>query len=162
MASVCIQCLNIHLRDFLLFGPSTAIPQPGMSIFPHGVYYFFKDYEDMDFSEIEKEKYGALIGLSDFRFYNLMVLLVLHPLPTIEMKICIGIGCIVFIEIGYMLTIWIGPRMEFGNGNKSRPCLPLPVIAFSVYFVLIDGFIVDLNPNVCQYSKAFNLSLIEN
>ncbi|CAF2390762.1 unnamed protein product [Rotaria sp. Silwood2] len=110
----------------------------------------------MEFAESEKEKYAHSISLGDFLFYNLMVLFVLPPVSSIEMKICIGIGCIIFIEIGYILTIWIGTFMKFWNAIEDGPALPLPVIAFSAYFILANVFIEDSNRNLCEYLELSN------
>jgi len=75
-----------------------------------------------------------LLGLGDFIFYNLMILFILSPLSSIEIKICVGIGCIIFIEIIRFDRFW--------NKIKARPGLPLSVIT---YTILIDLFIKDLN-----------------
>ncbi len=110
----------------------------------------------MEFSEREKEKVGHLIGLDDFFFYNLMVLFILPPLSSTEMKIWIGIGCIIFIEIGYIVTISIGPSVKLWGETKFEPALPFPIIAFSTYFILINVFIGDSESNLCEYSELFN------
>jgi hypothetical protein len=124
----------------------TGIASPDKSIFSPGVLYLVKDYKNMELKELEKETYIHGLGLGDFFFYNLMVLFVLPPLASIRMKMCIGIGCIIFIEIGYMITIWIS---LFLNGNRNGPALPLPVIAFSAYIILLNVFVGDFDSDLC-------------
>jgi hypothetical protein len=106
-------------------------------------YYLLEDYENM---ELNNNSVVYLLGLGDFLFYNLMVLFILPPLSSIETKICIGIGCIIFIQIDYMLTIWMD---LFKNQLNSKPALPLPIVAFSLYAILLNIFVEDLNSNLC-------------
>jgi len=121
-------------------------PSPGCSRFTPAHYYLVKDYENMELIELEKLTDVGILGLGDFLFYNLMVLFILPPLSSIEMKICIGIGCIIFIQIGYIITI---RTSIYAKGNLFIPALPLPVIAFSAYMILLNVFREDLNSNLC-------------
>jgi hypothetical protein len=105
-----------------------------------------KDYEGMELIELKKLTRLELLGLGDFFCYNLMILFILPPLSSIEMKICIGIGCLIFIQIAYIIAVSTG---IFSNETLYKPAASLPVVAFSVYMFLLDIFTEDLNSNLC-------------
>jgi hypothetical protein len=94
-------------------------PSSGCSRSPPAHYYLVEDYENME--------------------------LILPPLSSIEMKIYIGIGCIIFIKIGYIITI---RTSIYAKENLFIPALPLPV-AFSAYIILLNVVREDLNSNLC-------------
>jgi hypothetical protein len=48
-----------------------------------------------------------LLGLGDLIFYNLMILFILSPLSSIEMKICVGIVCITFSAYTILIDLLI-------------------------------------------------------
>lgn len=137
----CLYICNRPLDDLL--NALTTVPSPGCSIFPPGQYYLFKDYENI---KLDENSFVYVLGLGDFTFYNLMILFIISPLPPIEIKIYIAIGAIIFIQIGYIVTIWKG---SYWSEIKTRPVLQLPVIAFSAYTILLDVFMKDLNTNLC-------------
>lgn len=61
-----------------------------------------------------------------------MVLYVLPPLALVTAQIYIGIGCIIFIQIGYMLANWIA---IYWGQTKIWPALSLPVVTVSSYIL---------------------------
>jgi len=140
------------LKKSLTTLPSPTVPLP-FSLDPS---YFHKDYFNMTFAELLEEEIIQRLGEGDFCYYNLMVLFVLQPLSSIEMKICIGIVCMIYIQMGYILTIVIVPFVEVKYA-KWKPALPFPILAFSAYFVLINTFVEDSNSDLCKY---FNYSII--
>jgi len=84
------------------------------------------------------------IGLGDFFIYNTLLLLVLSPLSSMTTKILVTFGCIVSVQIGY-----VGTRVLFNRlwKNITVPALPLPLIAFSIYFLIVG--IVTTRPSQC-------------
>ncbi len=87
-----------------------------------------------------------------------MVLFVLPSLTSIEMKIFIGIDCIVFIQIGYMITIWISLLL---NGKRNGIALPLPVIAFTAYTILLNVFLGDFSAILFLIQKTISVEKTE-
>ena len=65
--------------------------------------------------------------------FNLMLLLILDPLSSIGRNICVAIGHIITVQIGQMATHRLGIRYN----QNDRPALPMPVLTFSLYAVLI-------------------------
>jgi hypothetical protein len=95
--------------------------------------------------ELDDNSIISVLGLGDFELYNLMVLFVLSPLLSIEMKIYVGIGCMIFIQIGYVAGTLLAKFYEI----IVIPAVPLPVIMFSAYMILLNVFMEDLNSNLC-------------
>ncbi len=124
----------------------TGIPLTDKSIFAPGVLYLVKNYKNMDLKDLEKETCLHGLDLGDFFFYNLMVSFVLSSLTSIEMKIFVGIGCIIFIKIGYTITKWISLLLY---GKRNGPALPLPVITFTAYTILLNVFVGDFDSDLC-------------
>ncbi|CAF1373583.1 unnamed protein product [Rotaria sordida] len=105
--------------------------------------YYVDDPRD---DKIDDESFIVTIGLGDFTFYNLMMLFVLSPLSLIIDQIYVAIGAIISVQIGYMAMKW---TPTFWNKNKSLPALPLPIIAYSAYAILIDTFMQNSNSDIC-------------
>jgi hypothetical protein len=106
--------------------------------------YYIDDYEDI--TRIDETMDIPILGLGDFLYYNLMVLFVLPPLASVTTQIYIGIGCIIFIQIGYMLTNWIA---ILWNQTEIRPATSLPVVTVSTYTILLHIFMQHLNTDLC-------------
>jgi len=51
-------------------------------------------------------------------------------------KILVAFGCIVFIQVGYYSIELIGKMWHV----RILPGLPLPVITFSLYAIIVDFF----------------------
>ncbi len=105
--------------------------------------YYVNDPRD---EKIDDESFILTIGLSDFTFYNLMVLFILSPLLSMINQIYVAIGAIVSVQIGYMVMNWIS---VFRNKNNILPAIPLPVIFYSAYAILIDIFTQNSNSDIC-------------
>jgi hypothetical protein len=119
--------------------PSESPSLDGLLLEP-GIYYV------KDPTDIMDDNYVPILGFGDFFFYNLMVLFVLPPLLPITTKICVAIGCIISVQVGYIVTIWIA---AFWNVETPVPALPLPVIIYSIYTILVDIFIQYSNLDIC-------------
>ncbi len=136
-----IACLHSHGRlhhtSFVI--PSESPSLDGLLLEP-GIYYV------KDPTDIMDDNYVPILGFGDFFFYNLMVLFVLPPLLPITTKICVAIGCIISVQVGYIVTIWIA---AFWNVETPVPALPLPVIIYSIYTILVDIFIQYSNLDIC-------------
>jgi hypothetical protein len=94
--------------------------------------YYVNDPRD---EKIDDESFILTIGLGDFTFYNLIVLFILSPLLSMINQIYVAIGAIVSVQIGYMVMNWTS---VFRNKNNILPAIPLPVIFYSAYAILID------------------------
>jgi len=105
--------------------------------------YYVNDPRD---EKIDDESFILTIGLGDFTFYNLMVLFLLSPLLSMINQIYVAIGAIVSVQIGYMVMNWTS---VFRNKNNILPALPLPIIFYSAYAILIDIFIQNSNSDIC-------------
>ena len=120
-------CLYIHgrLRN-LMRNPSMKYSMPTFTIFC----YFTHDIED----GIDATKGCKVLGSGDFFAYNLLLLWILPPLSSITIQILVLFGLIVNVQIGLMLTEWIGSRWK----ENPRPALPLPVMFISTYALIVD------------------------
>ncbi|CAF0789846.1 unnamed protein product [Rotaria sordida] len=105
--------------------------------------YYVDDPRD---DKIDDESFIVTIGLGNLTFYNPMMLFLLSPLALMINKICVAIGAIISIQIGYMATNW---TRIFWNKNKALPALPLLIIAYSAYAILIDTFMQNSNSDIC-------------
>ncbi|CAF4000385.1 unnamed protein product, partial [Rotaria sordida] len=139
----CIACLYVHGRlynSMLVVLPESPLIN-GFLLDP--CCYYVDDPRD---DKIDDESFIVTIGLGDFTFYNLMVLFVLSPLSLMIDQIYVTIGAIISVQIGYMAMKW---TPTFWNKNKSLPALPLPIIAYSAYAILIDTFMQNSNSDIC-------------
>jgi hypothetical protein len=108
----------------------------------NGFYYVIDPRNDIT----KTYKYIPMIGLGDFFYYNLMLLFLLQPPLPMTTKIYMAIGVIISVEVGYMATIWIS---IFRNVENAAPGLPLPVITYSIYTILVDIFMQYSNLDIC-------------
>jgi hypothetical protein len=92
---------------------------------------------DDDDDESDQKNNRATLGLGDFQIFNLMLLLILSPVSSMTTKIYITIGHIIAIQIGQEATDRLG---RFYN-QYLQPALPLPVIFFSLYAILLNTFV---------------------
>ncbi len=138
-----IDCLHPHgqLHDATSVIISGS-PLSGDLLLEPGDYYV-KDPIDGIKNE---DKYLPVLGLGDFMYYNLMVLFVLPPLLPMTTKICVAIGGIISVQVGYMATIWIA---TFWNVENAVPALPLSVITYSIYAIFVDIFMQYSNLDIC-------------
>jgi len=102
---------------------------------------------------MNKDKYATMLGVGDFFYYNLMVLFLLSPLPPMTSKICVAIGGIICIQVGYMATIWIA---ALWNVENSVPGIPLPVVTYSIYAVFVDIFMEYSKLDACSYIELIS------
>jgi hypothetical protein len=120
------------------------LESPLIDDFPLNPYvYYVNDPRD---EKIDDESFILTIGLVDFTFYNLMVLFILSPLLSMINQIYVAIGAIVSVQIGYMVMNWTS---VFRNKNNILPAIPLPVIFYSAYAILIDVFTQNSNSDIC-------------
>ncbi len=80
---------------------------------------------------------GHALGLGDFFIFNLMILFILQPEWSITIKIFVVFGCIISIQVGHYGTLHLLKIWQLNNG----PALPFPVVAFSMYTIIICVFI---------------------
>lgn len=113
----------------------------GFRLTPYAYYV-----NDPRYEKIDDESFIISIGLGDFIFYNLMVLFILSPSLSMINQIYVVIGVIASVQIGYMVTNWTS---VFRNKNNIQPALPLPVIFYSAYAILIDIFVQNSNSDIC-------------
>ncbi len=66
-----------------------------------------------------------------------MLLLILSPVSSMTIKVYITIGHIIAIQIGQEATHRFGRFYNY----YIQPALPLPVIFFSLYAILLNTFI---------------------
>ena len=139
-----IACLYVHGRlynDSVLIVPLETPLIDGYSLNPCA--YYVNDLED---ENIDDESFIVSIGLGDFTFYNLMVLFILSPSLSMTNQIYMTIGTIVSVQIGYMTMNWTS---IFRNKNNIQPALPLPIMFYSTYAILIDIFTHNFHPDIC-------------
>ncbi|UJR22358.1 hypothetical protein I4U23_025420 [Adineta vaga] len=129
-------CLHIHgrLRN-MMNNSSMKYLMPTYPKFP--VFHFYShDIEDgIDMKDCSALAYG------DFLMYNLVLLWLLSPLTSTTIQILILFGFTINIQIGLILTDWIGYHWKV----RLVPGYPLPVIFGSAYALIIDFILKSLN-----------------
>lgn len=91
---------------------------------------------DFDNNELNQKNDDQNLGLGDFLVFNLMLLFVLPSSSTIFIQICVGIGCVIIINIGQVVANTLAKFFQ----QSSYPAVPLPVITVSFYIVLLKLF----------------------
>jgi len=138
---------------------------------PSGAYYtydvtdIYKDKENINYDDFEDDANTDLnlnngnfdykktdenrlfLGLGDFSIFNLMVLFILRPIWSLTTKILVTFGCIISIHVGQYGTLYIRRLSQ----RIGVPALPLPVITFSMYTIILNVIIKYTN-NDCQYA----------
>jgi hypothetical protein len=110
---------------------------------PSGFYYPY-DFEDNEVDEFSVNddddnqtdyNYDYIsLGLGDFLAFNLMSLMIMNPLWSTIIKMCVFFGCIVSIHVGHgILTIVQSYWQENG-----MPALPFVTISFSAYAIVLN------------------------
>ena len=91
---------------------------------------------------------GTIIGLDDIFVYDILLLLVLSPFSSMTTKILVTFGCIVSVQVGY-----VGTKVLFGILWKTAPMpsLPLPIITFSIYFLILSIITTELSQCIEDY-----------
>ena len=92
---------------------------------------------------IGNDRHGTALGFGDFLVYNILLLLVLPPFSSIVIKLYVTFGCIVSIITGLLATYWLGQWRK----QTFLPGVPLPVVVFSTYILLLDIFMT--HPSDC-------------
>jgi hypothetical protein len=92
--------------------------------------YYTHDIED----GIEATKHWEALGGADFLTYNLLLLWLLPSLSSITVQLCVRFGFIISIQIGIMITKWIGSLWK----QNVMLTVPFPVIVVSTYAILVD------------------------
>jgi hypothetical protein len=98
------------------------------------------DFSGAYYTRIEGEKRGAALGFADLVLYNLLVLLALPASPSSSMitQLWITLGSIISINIGHLIT----ERLLTTYRLQSGPGLPLPVMTFTAYVILLQFIVV--------------------
>jgi hypothetical protein len=130
-------CLHIHGRfRNLMKATATNYRMSTYPTFPVFCYYTH-DIED----GIDATKGYRALGDGDFFLYNLLLLWILPPLSSTTIQICVLFGLIINVQIGIILTGWIGSLWK----EYRMPALPLPVIFISAYALIIDFILQSLD-----------------
>jgi hypothetical protein len=77
---------------------------------------------------------GRFLGFGDFAVFNVLLLILLSLFPSTEVKVWIAFGFIISIIIGQLSTCYLQQLWNL----RGMPALPLPVICFSTYVLLLD------------------------
>ncbi len=80
---------------------------------------------------------GRLLGFGDFTVYNVLLLIALSLFSSTEAKLWVAFGFIISNIIGQLGTYYF-KRLWKLNG---MPGMPLPMICFSTYVLLLDVMI---------------------
>ena len=123
----------LHPRGHLYDGSSLAPRDDALDCIE---YYYFTGELDEN-GHIERSENVSWLGLGDFLFYNLMLLWILPPLSSMATQTCVAIGHIITIQIGEAISSRL---IEF-YGRRSFPGLPVPIVAVSLYALVLDVFI---------------------
>lgn len=91
---------------------------------------------DVDDNQPYKSSDSCGLGLGDFVAFNFMLLLLLNRSLSMLTNIYIAIGHIISMQIGHALTSRLGRLYKL----YGPPGLPLPVIIYSMYNILLDAF----------------------
>ena len=124
--------LSLHPRGYFRTSTSSATELVRDKCDP-GVY----------FTGIDGERNGDSLGFGDFLVYNVLLLIVLPTSSSMSTQIWVTLGCIICIDIGYILTEWLQLIWK----EEGFPGLPLPVIVASAYILFLD--ILMMNSSHC-------------
>jgi hypothetical protein len=84
-----------------------------------------------------------IFGLGDFFVFNQMVLFILLPVWPMITKILVVCGCIIAIQLGQCGTAFIHRLWKL----DILPGLPMPVITFSIYAMILNVIMEYANNN---------------
>ena len=106
--------------------------------------YYSYDIED----GIDATKDLSGLGGGDFVSYNVLLLWVLPPSPSITIQLCVLFGFLIIIQIAIMTTDWIGSLWK----EWVMPGVPVPVVLVSAYAIIVDFIIQNVgidNAKIC-------------
>lgn len=92
--------------------------------------YYTHDIED----GIDVTKQCEALGGGDFVIYNFLLLWILSPLSSMTVQFYVLIGFIINIQIGLIVTRWIGSLWK----EYLMPAVPIPAILTSAYAIILD------------------------
>ena len=81
------------------------------------------------------------LGLGDFLAFNLMSLVITNPLWPTTTKLYVFIGCVITIQIGFFITKIVQRYWQ----ESTMPYLPVPIITFSAYAIIVDYLMYNTN-----------------
>jgi len=113
--------------------PKKKLPL-GYSTRPIGIYYPC----EIENSRRHSHKNCASLGLLDFVFFDLMLLLALYPTLSITANMCVALGVIIVVLISHQIGALLVQRYRDGMGG---PGTPIPVAAVSMYIVILEVII---------------------
>jgi len=93
---------------------------------------------------VDKWETSISLGLGDFLVYNILILLVVPPSSSIIIKMCVTLGSIISVQVGFLLTYWLCSLIK----KMSTPGVPLSVITVSIYLFILN-IIIPTNLNQC-------------
>ncbi|CAF1413848.1 unnamed protein product [Rotaria magnacalcarata] len=98
-------------------------------------FYYTWNFDDDEL--VDRKNNRSSLGIGDFLIFNLMLLLIVPSGSSMTTKVCIAIGHIIAIQIGQIATSWFGCYFN----QYLLPALPLPVVCFSLYAILLNAFV---------------------
>ena len=81
------------------------------------------------------------LGGADIVTYNILLLWVLPPSPSITIKLCVLFGFLITIQIALMITNWI----SYAWKQFDMPGVPFPVVLVSTYAIIVDFIIQNVD-----------------
>jgi hypothetical protein len=90
---------------------------------------------------IDETKILSGLGGADFVAYNVLLLWVLPPSPSITIKLFVFFGFLITIQIAVMITCWI----SYAWKQSDMPGVPIPVVLVSTYAIIVDFIIQNVD-----------------
>ena len=123
----------LHPRGYLYDGTSLGPRDDALDC----IEYYYSTGEPDDNGHIVRSGKVSSLGLGDFLFYNLMLLWILPPLSSVTTQACVVVGHIIAIQTGKAIACELATL----HGCDGCPGLPLPIVAVSLYTLVLDVFI---------------------
>ncbi len=120
--------MDRHTSTNIIVSKSTGLP-----VFC----YYSYDIEN----GIDETKILSGLGGADFVAYNVLLLWVLPPSPSITIKLFVFFGFLITIQIAVMITCWI----SYAWKQSDMPGVPIPVVLVSTYAIIVDFIIQNVD-----------------
>ena len=121
---------------------------------PRGFYYAYDTYE-LDEDVKDEGTRFPIIGLGDFFYYDLLLLLVIPLNSSISTRASIALICIIVVQLGDMCTIYMD-RFVY---PKCIPGVPFPTVFVTLFAIVLDG-IGQYSDNDCEILSKVQYNLL--
>jgi hypothetical protein len=133
--------VNDSITDVLVESVSFDYPRV-----PRGFYCVY-DINELNDDVENENKIFPMIGLGDFFFFNLLILIVIPLNSSMTTRLCTAFVCIMIIQLGNLCT---GCFISYDD-SKGIPAVPFPTIFVTGYVIAVDA-IIQYSNTPCENS----------